>query len=99
MATPPQEQQQLEQLAEEVTPAVVPLMEIAQKGDVAKAVGEVDVWLHAVGGGYVTLERLQTVAGALPIVGNIMAAVDAVCDVIALVNKKAQNEVEQFSTG
>jgi hypothetical protein len=30
MATPPQEQQQLAQLAEEVTPAVVPLMEIAR---------------------------------------------------------------------
>ncbi|MNX84309.1 hypothetical protein D3C86_1161020 [compost metagenome] len=55
-----------------------------------------DQWLRSISDGYVNLERIRTVAGALPVIGNIMSLVDALCDIIAIITKKASNEVEAF---
>jgi len=52
--------------------AIVPLNAIDVK-DVASGAAVFDAWLQEVSGGVVTLERIQNVAGALPVVGNIMA--------------------------
>ncbi|WP_410054218.1 DUF6531 domain-containing protein [Cupriavidus sp. BIC8F] len=46
-----------------------------------------------------TLERLKTVAGSLPVVGNIIALVDALGDVITLVRTKSQDFLDWVSLG
>ncbi|MCS5514825.1 hypothetical protein NWF32_02110 [Pseudomonas qingdaonensis] len=56
--------------------AVAPLNTIDAK-DVGRGAAEFDAWLQSISGGTVTLERIKSVAGALPVVGNIMALVDA----------------------
>lgn len=48
--------------------AVAPLNTIA-KEDIAAASKVVDEWLRSFTGGYVTLDRLTTVLGSIPIVG------------------------------
>ncbi|MCG8295374.1 RHS repeat-associated core domain-containing protein, partial [Pseudomonas entomophila] len=58
-----------------------------------------DAWLQSVSGGYVTLERIKTVAGALPVVGNIMALVDALGDVVTLVKSKNRQLLDWVSLG
>uniref|UniRef100_UPI000AA866DF DUF6531 domain-containing protein n=1 Tax=Pseudomonas lundensis TaxID=86185 RepID=UPI000AA866DF len=63
--------------------AIVPLSAIDVK-DVASGAAVFDAWLQEMSGGIVTLERIQGVAGALPVVGNIMALVDALGDVVTL---------------
>ena len=63
--------------------AIVPISAIDIK-DVASGAAVFDAWLQEVSGGMVTLERIQGVAGALPVVGNIMALVDALGDVVTL---------------
>ncbi|WP_238346527.1 hypothetical protein, partial [Pseudomonas taiwanensis] len=67
--------------------AVAPLNTIDAK-DVGRGAAAFDAWLQSVSSGYVTLERIKTVAGALPVVGNIMALVDALGDVVTLVKSK-----------
>ena len=54
--------------------AVAPLNTIA-KEDIAAASKVVDEWLRSFTGGYVTLDRLTTVLGSIPVVGNIMECV------------------------
>ncbi|PKA73057.1 RHS repeat-associated protein [Pseudomonas baetica] len=70
--------------------AVVPLNQI-QVVDVGRDAAKFDAWLQEVSGGYVTLERIKYVAGALPIVGNIMALVDVLND-IAVLSRSAQRD-------
>jgi hypothetical protein len=52
--------------------AVAPLNTIDIK-DVGRGAAKFDAWLQSLSGGVVTLERVKNVAGALPVVGNIMA--------------------------
>jgi hypothetical protein len=54
--------------------AIVPLDQI-QLEDVGLGAANVDAWLQEISGGVVTLERIKTAAGALPVVGNIMACI------------------------
>ncbi|WP_159065869.1 hypothetical protein, partial [Acinetobacter baumannii] len=35
----------------------------------------------------VTLERLSTVAGSLPVIGNMMALIDAIMDIVEIIQK------------
>jgi RHS repeat-associated protein len=86
---------EIEKRSEEKVPVVKPLQDV-KPPEVAQAAGEVDRWLQSISGGYVNLERIKTVAGALPIIGNIMSLVDALCDVIAIVTRKARSEAESF---
>ena len=52
--------------------------------DVGARGAEFDRWLRTISGDYVTLKRLTTVAGSLPVLGNIMAFVDTVMDVVTV---------------
>nr|WP_295988666.1 DUF6531 domain-containing protein [uncultured Variovorax sp.] len=75
--------------------AVAPLNTIA-KEDIAAASKVVDEWLRSFTGGYVTLERLTTVLGSIPVVGNIMALVDVFLDVVTILEKKSTDAVTRF---
>jgi RHS repeat-associated protein len=66
--------------------AVAPLDTIDQQ-DVAAGAAAFDKWLRIISHDYVTLERLSTVAGSLPVIGNIMALIDAVMDMVAIIQK------------
>ena len=52
--------------------AVAPLNTIDAK-DVGRGAAEFDAWLQSISGGTVTLERIKSVAGALPVVARIEA--------------------------
>ncbi|MCS0582997.1 RHS domain-containing protein [Massilia pinisoli] len=74
--------------------AVAPLNTIDQQ-DIGAAAAAFDKWLRKISHDYVTLERLSTVAGSLPVIGNIMALIDAVMDVVGVVQKTiAKKEIE-----
>lgn len=74
--------------------AVAPLNTIDQ-ADIGAAAGAFDKWLRKISYDYVTLERLSTVAGSLPVVGNIMALIDAIMDIVAVIQKYiAKREIE-----
>ncbi|WEF35144.1 DUF6531 domain-containing protein [Pseudoduganella chitinolytica] len=74
--------------------AVAPLNTIDQQ-DVGAGAAAFDKWLRKISHDYVTLERLSTVAGSLPVIGNIMAVIDAVMDVVGIVQKYiAKKEIE-----
>jgi hypothetical protein len=74
--------------------AVAPLNTIAEQ-DVGVAAAAFDKWLRKISHDYVTLERLSTVAGSLPVIGNIMALIDAIMDVVEVIQKTiAKKEVD-----
>ncbi|WP_018608729.1 DUF6531 domain-containing protein, partial [Uliginosibacterium gangwonense] len=66
------------------------------KLDVGAGIQNFDAWLRKISGGYVTLERIKMVAGNLPVVGNIIALADAICDIVELCQKKATSKIEEF---
>lgn len=78
--------------------AVVPLNLIMVE-DVGRSAAQFDAWLREISGDLVTLERIKTVAGALPVVGNIMALVDALNDVVTLSNSPRQDPLNWVSLG
>lgn len=82
------------QKANEREVVVKPLDQIdpAELPGAKKAVND---WLIKISNGHVTLDRVMTVASAVPILGNILAAIDAVCDIIILVENKAANMGEK----
>ncbi len=49
--------------------------------DVGAGIKVFDNWLHTISDGFITLERLQTVASAVPVVSNILSAVDLALDI------------------
>ncbi|WP_244160367.1 RHS repeat-associated core domain-containing protein [Pseudomonas graminis] len=71
--------------------AIVPLDQI-QLEDVGAGAANVDAWLQEISGGVVTLERIKSAAGFLPVVGNVMALVDALND-IATLSKSPEREL------
>lgn len=83
-------QAEREQKANEREAVVKPLDQI-DPAELPVARKAVDDWLIKISGGYVTLDRAVTFASAVPILGNILAAIDAVCDIIVLVENKAAN--------
>jgi RHS repeat-associated protein len=82
--------------------AVAPLNTIDQQ-DVGAAAAGFDKWLRKISYDYVTLERLSTVAGSLPVIGNIMALIDAVMDIVQVIqryiNKKEVDFLQWVSLG
>ncbi len=78
--------------------AIVPLNAIDIK-DVASSAATFDAWLQSATDGVVTLERIKNVAGALPVVGNIMALVDALGDIVTLSNVKTRDLLAWASLG
>lgn len=77
---------------------VVPLSEI-QVADVGRDAAKFDAWLQEVSGGVVTLDRIKNVAGALPVVGNIMALVDVLNDIATLAKSKTRDPLDWVSLG
>ena len=67
--------------------ALAPLNTFDKK-DIAAGAAVVDKWLREVTDGYITLERVQTVAGSLPVLGNILALVDVFGDLITIYEKR-----------
>jgi RHS repeat-associated protein len=78
--------------------AIVPLDQI-QLEDVGLGAANVDAWLQEISGGVVTLDRIKTVAGALPVVGNIMALVDALNDIVRLSSSEKRDLLDWVSLG
>jgi RHS repeat-associated protein len=66
--------------------AVAPLNTIDQR-DIGAGAAAFDKWLRKISYDYVTLERLSTVAGSLPVIGNIMALIDAIMDLVGVIQK------------
>ncbi|WP_347904711.1 RHS repeat-associated core domain-containing protein [Pseudomonas purpurea] len=63
--------------------AIVPLNAIDIQ-DVGTGAAYFDTWLRSISGDVVTLDRIKNVAGSLPVLGNIMALVDALGDIVTL---------------
>jgi len=82
------------QKANERAVVVMPLDQI-DPAELPGAKKVVNDWLIKISNGHVTLDRVMTVASAVPILGNILAAIDAVCDIIVLVENKAANVGEK----
>ena len=78
--------------------AIVPLNAIDIQ-DVASGAATFDAWLQSASGGVVTLDRIKNVAGALPVVGNIMALVDALGDIVTLSNAQKRDLLAWASLG
>ncbi|WP_259740100.1 RHS repeat-associated core domain-containing protein [Pseudomonas brassicacearum] len=78
--------------------AIVPLNAIDIQ-DVASSAATFDAWLQSASGGVVTLDRIKNVAGALPVVGNIMALVDALGDIVTLSNAQKRDLLAWASLG
>ena len=78
--------------------AIVPLDQI-QLEDVGLGAANVDAWLQEISGGIVTLDRIKTVAGALPVVGNTMALVDALNDIVRLSSSEQRDPLDWVSLG
>ncbi|MFW9082021.1 RHS repeat-associated core domain-containing protein [Pseudomonas sp. P2757] len=78
--------------------AIVPLNTIDIK-DVGRGAARFDAWLQSISGGVVTLDRIKNVAGALPVVGNIMALVDALGDIVTLSKSKQRELLDWVSLG
>ncbi len=79
----------------EAQTAVAPLNTI-DPDDVAAASGKFDQWLRSISGDYVTLERLTMVAGSIPVLGNVMAAIDVLLDLVTVVQKYLKKQSADF---
>ncbi|HEY0062723.1 MAG TPA: DUF6531 domain-containing protein, partial [Telluria sp.] len=75
--------------------AVAPLNTIDRQ-DIGAGAAAFDKWLRKISYDYVTLERLSTVAGSLPVIGNIMALIDAIMDVVGIIEKTIADKKIDF---
>src|SRR5450830_1254828 len=75
--------------------AVAPLNTIVPE-DVGAGAAAFDKWLRKISNDYVTLERLTTVAGSLPVIGNIMALIDTIMDIVGVVQKFINKQEIEF---
>lgn len=55
--------------------------------DIGAGAAAFDKWLRKISNDYVTLERLSTVAGSLPVIRNIMAVIDTIMDTVGVIQK------------
>ncbi|MGC3932874.1 RHS repeat-associated core domain-containing protein [Pseudomonas atacamensis] len=78
--------------------AVVPLNTLDVQ-DVGRGAARFDAWLRSISGDVVTLDRIKGVAGSLPVVGNIMALVDALGDIVTLSKSKQRELLDWVSLG
>ncbi|MBR8458671.1 RHS repeat protein [Burkholderia dolosa] len=68
--------------------AVSWLSDISTK-DVAAGGDRINQWLLSISGNHISFEDLKTVASAVPIIGNLMAFYDAVCDIVTIIEKRS----------
>jgi RHS repeat-associated protein len=78
--------------------AIVPL-DLIQLEDVGAGAANVDAWLRNISGGVVSLERIKSAAGFLPLVGNVMALVDALNDIARLATAEKRDPLDWVSLG
>ncbi len=78
--------------------AIVPL-DLIQLEDVGIGAANVDGWLREISGGVVSLERIKSAAGFLPVVGNIMALVDVLNDIATLSKSPERDLLDWVSLG
>lgn len=72
------------------TEVVKPLTEVAIK-DVSHSKQKIDSWLQSHTHQIVTLDLVASVMGTVPIIGNVMAAIDVVSDICYIYDKGFQN--------
>ncbi|WP_296227819.1 RHS repeat-associated core domain-containing protein [Ralstonia sp. UBA689] len=77
--------------------AIGPVNTIHPK-DLATSAAGFDAWLQEQTGGAVTLERIRTVAGGLPVVGNIIALADVLDDIITMMRSPKAPDVLMWAS-
>ncbi|WP_049696376.1 RHS repeat-associated core domain-containing protein [Pseudomonas fulva] len=90
MSTPPS--------ARPAETAVAPIKDIPDE-DIEDGANSVDLWLRQISDNRLTLANLKTTAEFIPIANNIMAAVDAVGDIIALTENDNPSLLDWVSLG
>ena len=78
--------------------AVAPIREIPPE-DIEESANNVDLWLRQLSENRLTLADLKMAAEFIPIANNIMAAVDAVSDMITLAENKNRTLLDWVSLG
>ena len=75
------------------------LLDDIKPEDIAAGAGEFNTWLLQNSGGYVDLAKLKDAAAVVPVLGNIMALVDVLDDVITLTRKPSDDPFLWASLG
>ncbi|WP_159086494.1 RHS repeat-associated core domain-containing protein [Burkholderia sp. LA-2-3-30-S1-D2] len=78
--------------------AVVPV-NLIQPADVGQSISAFDDWLISISDGTISLERISTMAGALPVLGNILALADVFGDIVTLAKSKERHTLDWVSLG
>jgi hypothetical protein len=78
--------------------AIAPLVTIA-KEDVGSALEQFDAWLKSVSDGYITLERVEQLANYIPVVSNILSAIDVVMDIKRLIEAESKDFFDYLNLG
>lgn len=78
--------------------AVAPINTIAPE-DIKAGGNRFDQWLREISDGWLTLDRILTVAGSIPILGNIIAAIDTILDIIAMIKKQVVEFIDWLGLG
>jgi RHS repeat-associated protein len=78
--------------------AIAPLVTFT-KEDVGSALEEFDAWLRSVSDGYITLERVKDLANAVPVVSNILSAIDVVMDIKRLIEAEVRDLFDYLNLG
>ncbi|WP_322083528.1 RHS repeat-associated core domain-containing protein [Burkholderia sp. BCC1972] len=76
--------------------AVTWLSDVSPK-DVVAVGNRFDAWLRKISGNHITFEDVKTFAGAVPIIGNIMAMVDALGDIAEIIEKRGGQVLDYMS--
>uniref|UniRef100_UPI00048DFC9A DUF6531 domain-containing protein n=1 Tax=Pseudomonas cremoricolorata TaxID=157783 RepID=UPI00048DFC9A len=76
--------------------AIAPITDIALE-DITEAANNVDLWLRQLSDNHLTLATLKQAAEYVLIANNIMAAVDAVSDIIALAESEQSDPLDWVS--
>lgn len=81
------------------TEGVVAPLNTISKEDIEAGADAFDQWLRRNSNDIVTLPRLKSFAGTLPVLGNIMALIDAINDVSVLIDKTPREFTTWVSLG
>ncbi|MBT2333027.1 RHS repeat protein [Variovorax paradoxus] len=75
--------------------AVAPLNTIGLE-DIGAGKAKINAWLLRISNNKVDLNTLLTIAGGIPVIGNIMALIDAIWDIVDMITKKLYTDVLQW---
>jgi RHS repeat-associated protein len=77
-------------MAQSTTEVVAPLNTLAMS-DIKAGRAKIDKWLRAKTNDNITIDRIETVARNIPVLGSVFAAVDVVSDVMDIYDKGVNN--------